>query len=343
MRLHRMPTISSYAQCVEFYAKARRWKSPARYGWQTQIGEPKKIDKAGKEYKSVRQVKHDEATDGVGYAWRYRDTDVVTWLTEDKIDVTPWASMSTTSFMEALMPSGLGCNMHHPIGCLMVVHPDDKPYDHPDHDAAYEAYRSALARSRWYLVPENEPVRLSRDGDTWSISPTEPIPYPQVNKVRAAAARKDFDTAGLSAWLTAILAMNRRVTVRDTQAHALARASDLAQCLAEDMHANSEIGLQFMQDAMRNPELYWAFLACPHLRPPQRYSRGGRAISRTHREEMRDWLAHLKHSALLAAYRKHDAVEVMQFDHVGSLDMATKAWRMAQHWDCAHFNWPVVE
>ena len=355
-RLHSMPSTSSYADCVAFYAKARRWKSPARYGWQTQIGEPKKIDKAGKEYKSVRQVKHDEATDGVAYAWRYHDTDVVTWLTEDSIDVVPWASMSTTSFMEALLPAGFCVNMHNPLGCMIGVHNLGSPPDIPAYGTVPEAeYEAAMERwrlywrerhgtgVRWFLVPENETVRLRRVENKWSILDTKTIDYPQVNKVKAAAARKDFDTNGLGAWLTAILAMNQRVTVKDMQAHAALRAGDLALCLAEDMHANSEIGLQFMQDAMRNPELYWAFLACPHLRPPQRYTRAGRTIGRTHREEMRDWLAHMKHSALLAAYRKHDAVEVMKFDSLVSLDMGNRALRMAQHWDCAHFNWPVVE
>lgn len=317
-RLHRMPSISSYEASAEFYAKAKRWRDPRRYG-SNQIGEPRKIDDAGKEYKSVRQVRDTRATNETAYAWRYHDTDVVTWLTEDHVIVVPWASLSTTSFMEALLPSGFSVNMVHPLGCMIGVD------------------------GQWFRVPENEPAHLHRTGDTWSVSPTLPIEFPQVNAKRAHAARREFDTAGLGAWLDAMFAMNPRITVRDAQAHALARCNDTAAGLAEDMHPNSDLGLQFIQDALRNPELYWAIMASPHLRPPQRHTRGGRPISRTHHDERQDWKSHMKHCALLAAYRAHDAVEVVLRDHVPTLESATVARRLGLKWGVDYHNWPTVE
>lgn len=353
MRLHRMPSISSYADCVSFYASARRWKSPARYGSQTQIGEPKKIDKAGKPYKSVRQVRVSDplrATlpEGIGYAWRYHDTDVVTWVSETDIVVTPWASMSTTAFMEALLPSGFNVYMHHSLGCMLGLRPrampewPTLPYDDPAYEPAVQAWCAARDEisetTKWFLVPECQPVRLHREGDTWSVLDSETVDVPQVNAKKAHAARREFDTTGFAAWLDAMFALNRHVTVRDAQAHALARAAPA--CSPENIHANSDLGLEWLRYALRNPELYWSIMASPHLRPASRYSRGGRIASRTHAEEIEDWIKTMTHAALLAAYRKHEAVEIRREPYIASLHACTLVHRLRQRWEIERFSWP---
>jgi hypothetical protein len=346
-----MPSINSYADCVKFYETARCWRSPPSFGV-NQVSEPRKIDRKGGEYKSLRIVRDSRAPNEHAYVWRYHNTDVVSWINENHIVVHPWESLSTTTFMEALLPSDFYVHMAHPWERLIGLRAGPRPeypksqWHEPGHDAEIDAWRETYAKwdggTRWHIVPE-EPVDLKRaSADApWVIETSEAFNVPVVNASKAHAARKRFRTADFDAWTQVVLA-TQRGTQRSQEQHALAHVSREATTLPDEIHANSVTGLAQLRAALDDTPSWWSILASPHLRPPTKWTRGGHRRSTSHEEDVRDWRKTIKRAVLLAAYQAFDAIEIHVKPTLVGLGNVNQAFALHKRWECDRFNWPVV-
>lgn len=168
-RTDSIPRLTTYAQ-----ARARYDKAPIPRGWVKAEGGTRILAERTNKNKLIH-------TEPGKVMCRLYSTDVVTYHEDNSVEITTWASRTTTEFADALLPYGLGVDMACQLGPVVWVGNRHSP------------------DLRGYLVPDR--IRLVPAGDTWTVHPDTPTPSFEHYSINQPVLRAALNAVGYPAFV----------------------------------------------------------------------------------------------------------------------------------------------
>ena len=171
------PLIRNYDDALRVWEKTKPWRNH----WNDDI---RPLASRAAKHKVILRM-----GDG-SIALRLYNTDVLTYHPDGSLTVRGWPSMSTNSFANALLPSGLWASFSDGVtGCFLAL--ADYPWQDPTGTT---------------LIRCSQPVRLDYYDGRWRVHPDctpEPWVYPKLDKAKARAALKYYRVTEFTQWLNA--------------------------------------------------------------------------------------------------------------------------------------------